>query len=338
MTALDDFQRLECPAIWSGATDAQRRDVVVSIGKATLTIYDLQDNPVAHWSLPAIERINPGEEPAKYRPGPDALEALEITDDTMVQAIAKVQSAVRKRQPHPGRLRLGLISGSVAVIAALTVFWLPSAMVRYTASVLPAPKRIEIGEQLLTKIRRVSGKPCDSTLGLQSLRRMQTRLFGETTGQIVVLSGGVQEAQHLPGQIILLNRSLVEDPEEVDVATGYAIAESIRAGKRDPMVSLLDEVGLVASFKLLTTGNIPDIALEKYAETLLIKKPDRISDSDLLAEFQKRDIPSSPYAFSVDVSGETTLGLIEADPAIGQNTNPILDDADWVSLQGICGE
>ena len=338
MTAIKDFQRLECPGIWRATPDAQRRDVVVSVGKATLTLSDQHDTAITHWSLPAIQRINPGVRPAIYRPGTDTTDILEIADDTMIQAITKVQSAIRRRRPHPGRLRFALLGCAVIVIAALTIFWLPRAMVRYTASVVPAAKRAAIGQDLLENIRRVSGRPCDAVLGVQSLGRLQTRLFGQAPGKIVVLAGGVIQAQHLPGRIILINRALVEDHEEVDVAAGYLIVENLRANKYDPLVRLLQEVGLSASFRLLTTGDIPHAALAGYAETLLTSQPTFVSENAILAQFQATEIHASPYAFAVDISGETTLALIEADAAAGKSAKPILDDGDWVSLQGICGE
>ena len=56
MTALDNFQRLEAPGIWKADPEAQRRDVVVAFGEATLTIATGTDQPVSHWSLPAIRR------------------------------------------------------------------------------------------------------------------------------------------------------------------------------------------------------------------------------------------------------------------------------------------
>ena len=47
---------------------------------------------------------------------------------------------------------------------------------------------------------------------------------------------------------------------------------------------------------------------------------------------------SSPYAYSRDPSGETALPLIEADPYRDRPPErPVLDDTDWVALQGICG-
>ena len=57
----------------------------------------------------------------------------------------------------------------------------------------------------------------------------------------------------------------------------------------------------------------------------------------LLAEFAKVGVSSTPYAFSLDPSGETVLGLIEADPFKGAPApEPVLADADWIALQTIC--
>ena len=58
------------------------------------------------------------------------------------------------------------------------------------------------------------------------------------------------------------------------------------------------------------------------------------SSSELFAAAQ---LPSTPFAYAVDVTGEETLGLIEADPMQGRSVEPILSDAEWISLQGICG-
>ncbi|MEE9387998.1 MAG: hypothetical protein V3U96_05280 [Paracoccaceae bacterium] len=337
MTALKKFERLECPGIWQASETAQRRDVIVSVGEATLIMTDQQETALVHWSLPAVERVNPGERPAIFRPGPDADDRLELTDNTMIKAIAKVQSAIARGRPHPGRLRLGLVSGIALLVGLLATFWLPGAMGDYTASVVPASKRAAIGESLLANIRRVSGKPCETVLGQQSLRRLHTRLFAQQSGKIVVVSSGVQRAQHLPGSIILLNRALVEDHEEIDVAAGYVLAENLRATDTDPLVRMLRQAGASTSFRLLTTGEISEKSLAKYAEYLLTSAADPVSDTALLKLFSTSKTRSTPYAYALDISGETTVGLIEADPGI-QNALPILDDGDWVSLQGICGE
>ncbi len=140
MTALKDFQRLECAGIWRATADAQRRDVIVSLGDATLVICDQKGTALSHWSLPAIERLNPGSRPALFRPGRTRLNSLELDDDTMIRGITRVHTAIERRRPHPGRLRLCRLLGGSATIRAWRwrLFWLPGAMIDYTASVIPA--------------------------------------------------------------------------------------------------------------------------------------------------------------------------------------------------------
>lgn len=91
--------------LWRPDPQAQKREVVVSFGDATLMMADVRSlQPLAHWSLPATRRRNPGAMPAIYSPDDAAGEELEIADDTMVAAIAKVHAIIAARQPHPGRL------------------------------------------------------------------------------------------------------------------------------------------------------------------------------------------------------------------------------------------
>ena len=80
MTALKQYDRLEATGLWRPAPQDQRREVVLTFGDATLVISDNAMRPLAHWSLAAINRSNPGERPAIFLPGPDAAETLEIDD------------------------------------------------------------------------------------------------------------------------------------------------------------------------------------------------------------------------------------------------------------------
>ena len=80
MTALQKYQRIEASGLWRPSPDAQRREVIVSIGEATLVITDTRDQPLTHWSLAAIERTNPGELPALYCPDGDPDETLELSE------------------------------------------------------------------------------------------------------------------------------------------------------------------------------------------------------------------------------------------------------------------
>ena len=67
MTVLDEYQRLEAPAVWRTSPE-DRLEVLVSVGNASLITYTFKDEPLAHWSLGAMERANPDQMPAVYHP------------------------------------------------------------------------------------------------------------------------------------------------------------------------------------------------------------------------------------------------------------------------------
>lgn len=340
MTALSDYDRLEASGLWRPDPEAQRVEVIVSIGAATLVISDSAERVLSHWSLPALHRINPGKEPALYAPSsaPDEDETLELSDDDFVAAIERLRKIIDKRRPRQGRLRLVLTVALVALMAIGAVTWLPGALVNQTLSVLPKPSRDAVGDALLTRIRRVAGVPCDSQLGRAALDKIGKRAAQTAPGDVLVVSSGVSAAAHLPGGIILLNRALVEDYEEPDVAAGFILMEATRAKTYDPMRALLDYGGLPSTVRLLTTGAVRDEVLDGYAEKLLLRPPSALPLEDTVAAFAAARLRTTPYAYALDPSGEATLDLIEADPIPMSEAAPLIADSDWVSLQGICGE
>ncbi|EPX79513.1 hypothetical protein [Salipiger mucosus] len=340
MTALKEYQRLEASGLWRPDPQAQRREVIVSLGDATLTISEFSGRALAHWSLAAIVRANKGELPALFHPDGDPGETLELPADetTMIAAIDRLLRAIERRRPRPGKLRILLVAAFAVVIAGAAIFWMPGALLRHTERVVPEVKRAEIGRALLDDITRVAGQPCMTPEARTPLRRLSQRILGEARRDaLVVLPGGVQETAHLPGGLVLVNRDLIEDHEDPDIAAGYILAEAVRARSTEPLADLLEYAGLWASLQLLTTGELPEATLQSYAEQLLTGTPETVPNDRLLRAFAAADLRSSPYAYARDMTGETTLSLIEADPRAAQGSATVLSDADWLRLQGICG-
>jgi hypothetical protein len=337
MTALSDYQRLETTGVWRSSPDAQRRDVVVAIGEATLVMTDHTDTALSHWSLAALERRNPGTTPAVYAPGEDAAEELEIADAEMIAAIERVRRAVERSRPRPGRLRSRIALGLVVAIAVVGLLWVPDAVIRQAARVAPEAARAEIGAAVLANVGRISGAPCVSPAGEQALARLKTRILGAEAQKLVVVRDALPAAAHLPGGIVLLSRELVEDYETPEVAAGYLLAEKIAASQTDPLLRLLDWAGTGAAFGLLTRGEVPEEDLRDYAEYLLGAEGARVPDPALLSAFAEAGVRAAPYAYARDVTGEATVALIEADPVPPGEARTILSDGDWVALQGICG-
>jgi hypothetical protein len=340
-TALRKYQRLEATGLWRPDAAAQRIDVIVSVGEATLTITDMRERVQAHWSLAAIARANPGRLPALYHPDGDPGETLELPADetVMIAAIEKLRAAIERQRPRPGRLRLYGVLASLLAVALVLGLWLPGAARDHALRVVPAAKRAEIGQALMGHIQRVTGPPCRTQGGAAALAALERRLPpGTGRTRLAVVRSGVQDALRLPGGTILIRASLVEDHDTADVVAGHIIAAHLRAERHDPLDRLLAEAGLWEVLRLMATGQVSEATLAAHAETLLKTTPAPLPDAVLLHGFARWQVPSTPYAYARDLTGETVLGLIEADPfPKGHTPPPVLSDADWLRLQGICG-
>lgn len=337
MTALDQYEKLEATGIWRAGAEAQRRDVFVALGEATLVIHDGKDVALSHWSLPAVRRLNPGKSPAIYGLDADAPEELEIEDATMVAAIERVRSAVERTRPRQGRLRLGLIAAVFVAIALLGTLWMPGALARQASAILPEASRAAIGEALLEELRPLTGPACRTSAGDLALARLKNRLLPNTRHRIAVVPSGLTGAVHLPGGLLLVGRAAVEDYEDPDVVAGYVLSEAAGFAHEDPMIGLLSTSGLNTTLSLLTRGEIPGDALSAYARQLVAETSAGIPEASVVrAAFQRADVAISPFAYALDPTGESVLPLIEAETARGDARRPILADGDWVALQNIC--
>lgn len=335
MTALKEYQRLEATGLWRATPADQRREVIVSVGDATLTLSDLNDRALAHWSLAALERVNPGVRPAIYHPDGDPGETLELAENeaTMIDAIERLRRAVERARPRSGRLRqIGVLVTLALVIGGL-VFWLPDAMLRHTVSVVPDIRRQDIGRALLGRIERIAGPACSNSDTAAPLAALARRTGAR---KLVVLRHAPRDSLHLPGGVVLLNRALFEDQEDPAVVAGHILGERARATRQDPLARLLADAGPLASFRLLTTGELANETLDHHAERLLTRPHVPLAHETLLNAFAAAQVPSTPYARSRDSTGESTLALIEGDPMAGQAPAPVLLDRDWVLLQTIC--
>ncbi len=337
MTAVKKYQRLETGGLWRGAPDEQKREVLLSFGDTSLVIRDRSNSPITHWSLSAIERINPGKRPALFEPGQGSGESLEVEDDLMINAIEKVRYAIAKQRPKRGRLRTTIFALIIAAIAAAATFWLPDALVRHAIKVIPDTKREDIGRDLLTEITKLSGDSCNSRLGTTSLTKLHNEVDrDQNLEQVLVLPSDTRLSILLPGRLLLISQVLLEDYDTPEVTAGFIISGSVQSQLSDPLSSLLKEAGTMATLNLLTSGKMETDKLRDHARSLMSKSNTYPTANDLIPSFQAIGVSTRPYSFARDFSGETTLDLIEADPLRGKTPAPLMSDGDWISLQSIC--
>ncbi len=337
MTALKKYQRLESPGLWRETSDSQRLEVVVDFRKATLVLFDPRtETPLSHWSLPAVERRNPGEVPALFSPGDEAEESVEIDDADMIAAIEKVRSVVRRRTPRPGRLRGTILGTMLLAVVAVGVIFLPETIYTHTARVLPHATRAALGTAALVDIQRLTGAACSTPKGTAALGKLSERLYGVAGPAIFVLPEGLTHPAHLPGPITLLPAAAVQGQRTPEATAGFVLAAGLRANGVDPMVPLLRHAGLMATVRLLATGVLPAGALAGFGEVFLATPDQPPGDEAMLAAFQTAKLSSAPYGYALDASGETTLGLIEADPWRSGTPDPVLRAEEWDALKAIC--
>lgn len=302
MTALTQFLRLEASGVWRASAERPERDVIVSLGDATLVICDSRGDAIAHWALSAVTRANPGATPACYHPDGDPDQTLTLPDDEteMIAGIDRVLQALRRPTPTRGKMRWALLP-VVLGLMGWSVVALPGTLREAAARSVPAVKRGEIGAHLLTRITEATGTPCRAPQGRAAMRRLITQVTApEPAPRVVVLPNSATQSAHLPGRIVLLSSALILSAEDPGVAAMHLAAEAAAARAHDPLLAMLDDMSLWQSLHLLAMGEISTAALDGYAA-------------------QRMDQPAAPTG----------------DPL------PVLtgfSDADWVRLQGICDE
>ena len=327
MTALDQYERLESEGLWRETKDAQRRDTVVSFGNATLVISDAAGRPLTHWSLPAIVRLNEGTRPALFAPQADADETLEIADELMIDAIEKVRKTLLTSRPKKGKLRSVLITAGVVGFAALAVFWFPGAVREQTLGVVPASKRAEIDAAILQNIRERAGPFCANARGRAALQSLATRLFDtEPRPTIVATSSAVGGAVVLPGGTIVIDKSTFETVDEPAITAGYILAAQARADAADPLGKMIDGAGIQPTLKFLTTGDLAAEHIAAHANALIGRAAPNASPKGLEAIAQDAKVNLVPYLSEVGGPEAPT----------DYETEIVLHDNAWVSLQGIC--
>lgn len=316
MTALAQYVRLDSVGRWQPEPGAGWQEVGVSFGKATLVLSDGAGEPLAHWSLPAVRRVNPGGSPAVFAPDAEGSEALEVEDDLLVAAIERVRTTVARARGAPRRNRrlAALALGGAALL--LAALWAPGAVRRQALEVVPDAKRSEIGATVLGYLQRDLGTACRDPLATAALERLRTRTLGEgSPGQAVVLPGAPPAALALPGDILVLPKSVVVGAAEPAVVAEAMLAA--RAASPDPLAPLLDRLGTFGTLALLATGEPSAEAVAEHAAALAAAPP-------------------TPEPGAVDAA-LAAAGLATG-PEVGAEAPLLLTDGEWVSLQGVCTE
>ncbi len=344
MTALEKYSKLEGTGLWAPSDSEQRREVVVSFGDATLVISDARSLQVlSHWSLPAVTRLNPGKRPALFSPDAERDETLELDDDWLIDALKVVQAALMPPRSLLSRLRKPILAGIALLGLIITALVVPSALQTHTASVVPMPKRMELGERLRHELLQGGARNCQSSYAAPALAILQRRLF-QSPAQIVVmqdLPSQQPRVQHVMGRIFIIDARLLDEAESPEALAGALLLAAQRSAEHDPLHPLLRHAGVLATFRLLTSADLPVSATQGYAEVLMRSTLPAPDADAVLERFARAELSTRPFVdnpFQLDPSlDQISTALREGDPLSGEAASAaLLTDGQWVSLLNIC--
>ena len=327
MTALEGLDRLESPGLWRADREAPPRDVHVAVGDAELVIEDRAGAALSHWSLPALVRVNPRGMPACYAPAAGSDEILEIAEPEMVAALDRVMAAVERGRYHPGVLRRLAVGLVAAVLAGALALWLPGALRRQAAVIVPAAQQAEIGRLLLRGLETAAGPACANPLGREALEQFRDRIFPARPVELAVLRDLPRPVVALPGGLLAVSGAILTGQDDPDVAAGHALAAAETPPGATPFEAFLHDMGTLNLARMLLTGEVPRAAVSTHVERLLAEEAPAPSPQALRPAFAAAGLAWEPFARA---TGRP------ADPIAPSRMPPALDDTPWQALREIC--
>ena len=341
VTALNQYDQLESLELWREAPDAQRREVVVSLGRTALLVKDFNDNVLAHWDLYAINRLNPNRFPAVYSPGAIESETIEIIDPHMIEAINVFHSASHNpvKVPRIGQKLMFLcVVAVIATGAYLGMTLLPNALEEQAIQVTPKFRIQAIDETLLAEIATISGPECDLQATTDVLARLMNAIALDDSVKVSFVELGERRSVHLPGGQILLDYSLLDPDGDPELAASFILMEFAAGRDRHLFRDLIRFAGTWHTMAFLLGRDIPAGVLEDFVPLVLAQEPSPQSLEHLLALFSNAMLSSYPLAEAIGLESPLGEALAEAEEtgAQGSGNGPIVDMADWDSLRKSC--
>lgn len=330
-----EYDRLECLGLWRSDEGAQRKEVVVSFGKASLVLSDTNGEILNHWAMTAVYCERPKIMPVIYSPGAGVPETLEIDDPIMIAAIKEMQKTLNAAQRPKRRLRGPIFAALVLGLATIALWYGPDAMRDYATRSLPDLQTQQIGLDIHMQLAKLTGPACTSPEARPALRALETRFDLQS---IQIVPGHLPRAIILPAGYATLSQSMLNQAESQDILSGY-ILEALTIELREPALDHLTEMtGMGIAWALLTKGQIAPHQAREMAVAALAQRDVSPNVETLLIAFEAQEISSAAFGklHRHTASHPYATQLIADDPYPNGTPSDILADGAWLGLKDIC--
>ena len=160
---------------------------------------------------------------------------------------------------------------------------------------------------------------------------MGERLFPDGEFELYVVEGESVRSLIIPGSILILGSSLLEEFDGPELVAGQALAEAVAARSSDPFGVFLKSAGLIAAANLVLGNGAHDEVVDEFARWVPVTGPSQLDEAELLAEFERAGFSSAPYASSLGSNG----ALANQDP-YPERYEPLMSDEEWLRLRDVC--
>jgi hypothetical protein len=155
---------------------------------------------------------------------------------------------------------------------------------------------------------------------------------------VAVLSGGPAfGSAHLPGRLVLIDARLLERLDSAEALAGYLLVEEQALLAHDPMRDVLAHAGTGATFRLLTTGALPESRARRPCRPAPSPRQPRARSPAPRSRGSRRSAyrpPPSPCRCPPDQRARSPAPWpTRPGPA---SAAPLLSDGEWLTLTQIC--
>lgn len=358
---------------WAGiyfdGETAKPHRVEVEIGTGALGIFG-RAGLISNWDYETLRRVpGSGREDGIIEVTPEFRSdaRLRLEDRAAVRALRAAHPKVDKRPPANRRAvmrALGWTGAAVGALAFIVYVAIP-ALAPQIAALIPREKQVSLGEhveEMIDSVGLTSGV-CDTGEGSAALDKMTAKL---TEGldlripvRVSVVRSPIVNAVALPGGRVLLFQPLIEQAQSPDEVAGVLGHEIGHVQMQHPLQGALRTSASAGVIGLFFGDFAGAGMMAGFGEQLInashTREAERAADRFAVERLAATGASSAPMAgfftrMREDV-GEGGLfgGYMSSHPSFSEreamlkdaavdDPTPILTEAEWTALQGICDD
>ena len=241
MTAVKKYTRLESSGLWKESEKSEFIEVLITFGKTSVILSDYKDNPLTHWSLPALRLISRDNNEAIFSTSFENEERLRISDINMIESLLLFINKEDKKIKH-GKTKFYLSSFTLMLFVALIILYFPSKIKNLAITVISQQHEKQLIRPFLEKHIETFGGVCSSI----ETSKIMDNILNSVENENDFLSVFIVEDQttnilHLPSGIILISSDFLKGAPDEKRLTAMLKNEMQIAIKRDPLKTLINQ-------------------------------------------------------------------------------------------------